>query len=544
MDYWSKSRSVFFKCHRSHLREEPFVGQSDEDQNTDNEICTIVSRKFDSGGENSASRCGSDETEETLTVDDILETIGFGKFHWKLSFLVGFAWTGEAMEMMILSILGPQLHCEWRLPSYKMAVILSVVFLGMVMSAPGWGYVSDNYGRRVCLIICISWILFYGLLSTFSPGYGWLLVLRGLVGIGIGGNSQSTILYSEFLSFKKRGTCIIMMSFFWSGGAVFIVFIALWVMPTFGWRWLLGVSTLPLAIFVCFTFWLPESPRFDLLTGNTERAMVTLQRVARENGKTMPQGKVIAHKQKDRGQIKDLFSPEYRRTTLLLWFIWFAIAFCYYGIVFLTTELFQSGDSCEASQGANLEPSCSLECNYLTSTDYNDLLWTTFAEIPGVFGALLMVERIGRKKSLALCFFMFSLFILPLYACIGRIPLTIFIFIARAFITGGYQVVNLYTPEVFPTENRALAMGTCSSMAKVGSLISPFVSQVMIRKSIYLTLSVFCGCSLLAVFMPLILPSETLGKRLQESSLNKEAGVQTTAMSQTHHRLTKRSKNN
>ncbi|XP_005755960.1 synaptic vesicle 2-related protein-like, partial [Pundamilia nyererei] len=90
---------------------------------------------------------------------------------------------------------------------------------------------------------------------------------------------------------------------------------------------------------------------------------------------------------------------------------------------------------------------------------------------------LLLVDYIGRKKSMALCFLMFSLCILPLYACIGRIALTIFIFIARAFISGGYQVVFVYTPEVFPTENRALAMGTSSAMARLGALITPFVAQ-------------------------------------------------------------------
>ncbi|KAG7250771.1 hypothetical protein CRUP_027184 [Coryphaenoides rupestris] len=78
---------------------------------------------------------------------------------------------------------------------------------------------------------------------------------------------------------------------------------------------------------------------------------------------------------------------------------------------------------------------------------------------------------------MALCFVMFSLSTLPLFACIGRTALTIFIFIARAFITGGYQVAFVYTPEVFPTEVRALGMGTCSTMAKLGALLTPFVSQ-------------------------------------------------------------------
>ncbi|XP_068609302.1 synaptic vesicle 2-related protein-like [Brachionichthys hirsutus] len=532
MENWSRPRRILYKRHLS--SEERFVGQSDEDQNTDHEICTITSE-----GGTSASRSGSDE-EETLTVDYVLETIGFGKFHWKLSFVTGFAWMGEAMEMMILTILGPQLRCEWRLPSYKVALIISVVFLFSAISCPGWGRVYDMYGRRVGLIMSMCWTLFYGLLSAFAPTYSWFLFLQGLVGFGLGGIPQTVTLYSEFLPIKKRGTYIMMMTLFWSGGGVFEVLLALWIMPTLGWRWLLIVSTLPLAIFICFCFWLPESPRFDLLTGNAEKAMATLQRVAKDNGKAMPPGKVTAHTQKDRGQIKDLLSPQYWRMTILLWFLWLSIAFSYYGIILLTTELLQTGDSCGTIKGADLDPTCNLECNYLTSADYKSLLWTTFAEVPGIFAVLWIMERIGRRKTMALCLFIFSLLILPLYACIGRVALTICIFIARAFIIGVFQVVYIYTPEVFPTENRALAMGTCSMMSKLGSLVSPFVSEVMLRKSKYLSLSVYCGCTLLAGFLPLMLPLETLGRGLQESSLNKEAGVQmTTTTSQTDGRSNK-----
>lgn len=41
------------------------------------------------------------------------------------------------------------------------------------------------------LMISSCWSLFYGLLSAFAPVYGWLLVLRGLVGFGLGGAPQS-----------------------------------------------------------------------------------------------------------------------------------------------------------------------------------------------------------------------------------------------------------------------------------------------------------------------------------------------------------------
>ncbi|XP_071321888.1 synaptic vesicle 2-related protein-like [Trachinotus anak] len=534
MDRWRRPAEIIYRRFKNpDPSEANFVGYSDESQGTDNEICTITSARVNPAAGQYASTNGSNRTEETFTVDEALEAIGFGKFQWKMSLLTGLSWVADAMEMMILSILGPQLHCEWRLPSYQVALITSVVFVGMGISSPVWGNVSDKYGRKIGLTICMCWTLYYGLLSAFAPVYGWLLVLRGLVGFGIGGAPQSVTLYSEFLPVKARGICIMLIAAFWAVGSVFEVLLALWIMPTLGWRWLLGLSALPMAIFLCFCFWLPESPRFDVLMGNRERAMRTLECIAKDNGKVLPQGRLIAYKQTDRGQIKDLFTPQYMRTTLLLWFIWFANAFSYYGIILLTTEMFQAGDSCGATQGAKIEPSCSLECKYLTSADYKDLLWTTLAEFPGLLVVLLAVECIGRKKSMAMCFFVFSLCIVPSYFCIGRTALTVLIFIGRAFISGGFQVVFVYTPEVFPTENRASAMGTSSAMGRLGALITPFVAQVMLRASVYLTLSVYCGCCVLAGIASLMLPIETLGRGLQESSRDQDAeGQATTTTSQ------------
>lgn len=104
-------------------------------------------------------------------------------------------------------------------------------------------------------------------------------------------------------------------------------------------------------------------------------------------------------------------------------------------------------------KGRKREPGCSLECKYLNSDDYKDLLWTTLSEFPGtplnynainisflsnvwqakrkcdecidwcITGLLVTlwaIDRLGRRKTMALCFFVFSLCIVPLYGCVGR----------------------------------------------------------------------------------------------------------------------------
>ncbi|KAB1255571.1 Synaptic vesicle 2-related protein [Camelus dromedarius] len=327
-----------------------------------------------------------DPVDNTFMVEDAVEAIGFGKFQWKLSM-------ADAMEMMILSILAPQLHCEWRLPSWQVALLTSVVFVGMMSSSTLWGNISDQYGRKTGLKISVLWTLYYGILSAFAPVYSWILVLRGLVGFGIGGVPQSVTLYAEFLPMKARAKCILLIEVFWAIGTVFEVILAVFVMPSLGWRWLLILSAVPLLLFavLCFVgneikeqgLWLPESARYDVLSGNQEKAIATLKRIATENGAPMPLGKLIISRQEDRGKMRDLFTPHFRWTTLLLWFIWFSNAFSYYGLVLLTTELFQAGDVCSiSSRKKAVEAKCSLACEYLSKEDYMDLLWTTLSEFP------------------------------------------------------------------------------------------------------------------------------------------------------------------
>lgn len=88
------------------------------------------------------------EEEATYTVDEALIKLGFGKFQAFVLFYAGMGWIGEAMEMMLLSFVGPAVQSQWDLSSQKESMITSVVFVGMLIGAYSWGIVSDTYGRR------------------------------------------------------------------------------------------------------------------------------------------------------------------------------------------------------------------------------------------------------------------------------------------------------------------------------------------------------------------------------------------------------------
>uniref|UniRef100_A0A8C4RB51 SV2 related protein n=1 Tax=Eptatretus burgeri TaxID=7764 RepID=A0A8C4RB51_EPTBU len=386
-------------------------------------------------------------TDDVFTVEEAVEAIGFGKFQWKLSMITGLAWMADAMEMMILSILGAELRCDWLLANWQVALITSVVFFGMMVSSSLWGNFADKWGRKSTLIMSIAWTSYFGFLSAFAPVLNWFLFLRGLVGVGMGGVPQSVTLYTEFLPTKSRAKCVVLISIFWAIGTLLEVVLAALMMPTLGWRWFLAVSSFPLFLFIFLSFWLPESSRFEVLNGKVDKAQATLRWIAADNNVPMPLGTLSSGgcQQDKLGRLQDLFVPELR----ILITIW-------------------------------------------------------------------VIDIIGRRKVLGAYFFLFAFFVLCLLTCFGRTSMTIFIFIARAIVSGGFQVAYVYTPEVYPTSIRALGLGTCSGVARLGALTTPFIAQVMLASSFHLAISVYAFLAVVAGFCALFLPIETKGRAMQD----------------------------
>ena len=63
---------------------------------------------------------------DTFTASQAINSLGFGKFQVKLSLFTGLCWMADSMEMTILSILSPTLHCDWGISRYQQALTTTV----------------------------------------------------------------------------------------------------------------------------------------------------------------------------------------------------------------------------------------------------------------------------------------------------------------------------------------------------------------------------------------------------------------------------------
>jgi len=477
------------------------------------------------------SCCHTPETttlhdETVFDVSEAIESFGFGRFQVELLILAGSIWIADAMEMMLLSFLTPAVTCEWDLSDESKALLTTVVFCGMLIGAPFWGWFADRNGRRLGYFCSVLITAIAGLVSAISVSYSMLLVCRCIVGFGISGSHIAVTLFTEFMPNSWRAFGVILFGGFWSVGSIFEALLAWQVMPNtdpqLGWKLLLAISAIPLFVLMLFYPCLPESPRWDLANGNIDRAAATLQRAADRNGRELPPGKLNeaqSHHAKSTSFLS-LCAPALRRTTVLLIPLWVAAALNYYGIVLLTTELFaeeKSGDRCGGKAiTSSSESKSDAGCAALTDDDYRDTLLDTTAELPGLLVSIVLINWVGRKGYMGGSLIVFVAMFGLLVKCWDRSIENVILYVARASISSMFQVLYLYTPEVFPTVVRSKGLGLCAMMARIGGMTTPFIAETLMPISSYLALGSYAGMALIGAVAACCL-TETTGKSMSDT---------------------------
>ncbi|XP_024229831.1 putative transporter SVOPL [Oncorhynchus tshawytscha] len=88
---------------------------------------------------------------QTYSVEEEVETIGFDRFHVLLFIIMGLTNIAEAMEFMLLAVVSSEIHCEWHLDDWEVALVSTVVFAGFMVCGLLSGYVADRCG---CWKVC------------------------------------------------------------------------------------------------------------------------------------------------------------------------------------------------------------------------------------------------------------------------------------------------------------------------------------------------------------------------------------------------------
>ncbi|XP_019622568.1 PREDICTED: organic cation transporter protein-like [Branchiostoma belcheri] len=376
---------------------------------------------------------------------------------------------------------------DWDLvcdSSWKVSMAKSVWFAGFMVGAVFGGHVADS---------CVS-----GIVCAFSPNYAAFIAFRFFIATSTMVTFLAAfVMIQELVSADKRSFTGMVFWIFAALAQAILAAIAYFIRT---WKWLQVVITVPTLLFISFWWLIPESPRWLISRSRHKEAAAILRKGATVAKVTLPDevfhDNIPLTQDKDQKKTKekvytfiDLFrTPNLRKWTLNIFFLWIVNTLVYYGI--------------------------SLNLSALSGNVYLNFAISGLIEIPANLLPIFLLNKFGRRWPLC------ALLLAGGVACIVAffIPkhlgwmTTTLAMIGKFCITASFGVTYVFSAEIFPTVVRQIGMGMSSMSARVGGIAAPFVN-LLGRHWAPMPYVIFGGTSIAAGLLTLLLP-ETAGRKL------------------------------
>lgn len=175
--------------------------------------------------------------------------------------------------------------------------VISSALIGCIIGGASAGFISKSIGRKNGLIIsAIAFFIsaigawkpeafnFFGTLDVYS-----FVVYRIIGGIGVGIASMISPMYiAEIAPAGVRGKLVSFNQFAIISGMLIIYFVNYFIaekgndqwLITDGWRWMFFSGVFPSGLFFILLFFVPETPRYLVMKGKSEKALKVLEKIS------------------------------------------------------------------------------------------------------------------------------------------------------------------------------------------------------------------------------------------------------------------------
>jgi len=425
----------------------------------------------------------------------------------KARIIVGTATFFDAFDALAIASVLPVVAPLWKLTQPQTGFLISAGFLGQLVGALLFGWLAEHHGRMTAMIWSIALFSMMSLVCAFAFDYWSLLVLRAIQGIGLGGEVPvAAVFISELAKAKGRGRFVLLYELVFPIGLVAASLVGLWVVPRLGWQYMFAIGALPGLLALLLRRLLPESPRWLAVRGRHSEAEAAMAYIESETlkatGEPLPPVKPVVSTLEKPASLADLFGPLYMRRTLVVWVMWFCAYCVNYGLAIWLPTVYRTVFKLPLEQ--------SLKYGLIT-------------QAVGLLGTLicaLVIDHVGRRLWFAWSFAAaaVALAALAVYQAPTAEQVLTCMTIAYFFISSVNIGVYLYTPELYPTRVRALAVGAATAWLRFASIIGPTVVGTMIASGLPAVFLTFAAVAGIAAAITGLFAVETKGHVLEEAS--------------------------
>lgn len=444
------------------------------------------------------------------SIDDVvarIERLPLSGWHVRTRIIIGVATFFDAFDALAIAFVLPVLIPLWKLNGPQIGLLISGGYLGQLAGALFFGWIAERFGRVKAMIWSIAVFAIMSLVCAFAWNYHSLMIARIAQGFGLGGEVPVAATYiSELARAKGRGRFVLLYELVFPIGLVTAGLIGSVVVPHFGWQWMFVIGAVPAFIALFLQRLLPESPRWLAHRGRDIDAQAALAFIERETqkstGRPLPVPHAAIHSKPRPASWSDLFGPTYLRRTLVVWVIWFATYFVNYGLIVWLPSIYSTVFKLPLAQS---------------------LRYGLITQAVGLCGALtcaLSIDRIGRRPWFTFAFAANAIALGSLYLFGPDSPQRVL-----AFVSSGYFFVSVlsigvyvYTPELYPTRARAVAVGTATAWLRFASMLGPSIVGFIVGSGLATVFLVFAAAALVGAIVTGLFAVETKGRVLEDVS--------------------------
>jgi putative MFS transporter len=397
-----------------------------------------------------------------MKLTERLDRLPVTSFHWRLLGLCGAGWILDSVDTGLIGFVVTDLIPRWSLTKGQAGAILSSGMAGLFVGSALAGTLADRLGRRPLFIATPLLFAIGSVLCALAWSPESLILSRFLLGLALGGEFPvGTALMTEYVPASQRGRLMVLLDSFWAYGSVLAALSATLLIPEPGWRVAFAVNALPALVLAFARRRVPESVRYLVLHGRAGEARATMAELERRAGVAVHQAVEEASHPQPRARLREMLSRRLAFNTLRLWVMWFSMTFVYIG---LTSWL----------------PSMLVEAGYEMRKSFQIVLWIALTQIPGYVTAALVIERWGRRRSLAAFTMAAGLCSLMFARSAGAGQLLLWGCWMSYFNMAAWGVLYAYTGEQFNTRLRGTGAGSCIALGRLGGIVSPLMTAAFL----------------------------------------------------------------
>jgi AAHS family 4-hydroxybenzoate transporter-like MFS transporter len=426
---------------------------------------------------------------DSVDVAAFIDAQPVGRFQIRLLLLCAAVLFIDGFDTQAIGYVAPDIAREWGLSRGTLGPVFSAGLFGLMIGALIFGPIADRIGRKRIIVLSTVAFGIGTFLTIFVHDVYWLIAVRFLTGLGLGGAMPNAVaLTSEFSPHRRRATMVMAMFCGFSVGAALGGLLAAALIPVLGWRSIFVIGGLAPLLYAPFLArMLPESIRFLALTGRDDAKLGQLLARVAPTATFTPATRFTAQEPRLAGiPVVHLFDQGRTVTTLLFWVVFFMSLLDLYLLSnWLPTVLNDLGASISmaATIGAMLQ-------------------------IGGVVGTFTLGNFIDRFsfRALALTYLIASVAITAIGFSSHSVPLvTAAVFCAGFCIVGGQIASNALTATYYPTSMRSTGIGWALGIGRIGSIVGPLVGGVMLSnhvsvQTLFVTAAVPALCACVAAF--------------------------------------------